>query len=308
MATPCLGIVRFPAQQGKAQGPKLLGSIKSGGYVQGCGGPTTLLHVGPTCPSLLRLENSPHPRAQRPPPPHHHHTLGATAPAGVMPLPATPAHGAVHLPRHTGVSMDTSAEAISVIPSPPVTADIEESLRDYTSMMERWTEEHVLGARVLRSKVAPNRVEAMRLEIAAGSAEITCFLDAFDECMKPVDLHLVTQKNSLKNFLVVLYSKQFQGVRDNAPSPRKLRKACFCQKTWRPKEGARVGDVIEMMQRLGGSRLFTEQDASVVEPVMFWITTRPLDRNHSELKEVYTITVVTATSGIHRAECLDLCC
>uniref|UniRef100_A0A0E0MIQ2 Uncharacterized protein n=1 Tax=Oryza punctata TaxID=4537 RepID=A0A0E0MIQ2_ORYPU len=78
---------------------------------------------------------------------------------------------------------------------------IAESLRDYTSMMERWTEEHVLGARVLRSKVAPNHVEDMRLEIAAGSAEITSFLDAFDECMKPVDLHLVTQKNSFKGFL-----------------------------------------------------------------------------------------------------------
>lgn len=118
-----------------------------------------------------------------------------------MPLPATPAYGAVHLPRHTGVSMDTSAEAIFVGPSPPVTADIEESLSDYTSMMEGWTKEHVLAARGLRNKVAPIRVEAMRLGIAADSAGITCFLDAFDECMKRVDLHLVTQKNSFQEFL-----------------------------------------------------------------------------------------------------------
>lgn len=41
----------------------------------------------------------------------------------------------------------------------------------------------------------------MRLGIAADSAGITCFLDAFDECMKRVDLHLVTQKNSFQEFI-----------------------------------------------------------------------------------------------------------
>ncbi|BAT15508.1 Os12g0106700, partial [Oryza sativa Japonica Group] len=217
---------------------------------------------------------------------------------GVMPLPATPAYGAVHLPRHTGVSMDTSAEAIFVGPSPPVTADIEESLSDYTSMMEGWTKEHVLAARGLRNKVAPIRVEAMRLGIAADSAGITCFLDAFDECMKRVDLHLVTQKNSFQEFLgsplqqtvpdtcaivsstkcvEVQHRREYETMHGtgsfpcNAAAPRKLRRACFCQKVWKPKEGARVGDVIDMIQRLGGARTTSAPaPAPYMLPVRSW--------------------------------------
>ncbi|BAF28961.1 uncharacterized protein [Oryza sativa Japonica Group] len=215
-----------------------------------------------------------------------------------MPLPATPAYGAVHLPRHTGVSMDTSAEAIFVGPSPPVTADIEESLSDYTSMMEGWTKEHVLAARGLRNKVAPIRVEAMRLGIAADSAGITCFLDAFDECMKRVDLHLVTQKNSFQEFLgsplqqtvpdtcaivsstkcvEVQHRREYETMHGtgsfpcNAAAPRKLRRACFCQKVWKPKEGARVGDVIDMIQRLGGARTTSAPaPAPYMLPVRSW--------------------------------------